>query len=54
MGVSLTEAEQAAAAELQTDAEAAVQESKLTAQAETTADNPRGVTTELAGNEAEK
>ena len=54
MGVSLTEAEQAAAAELQTDAEAAVQESKLTAQAETTADNPRGVATELAGNEAEK
>ncbi len=49
MGVSLTAEEQAAAAELQTDAEAAWQESKLGANADATAETTRDVASELAG-----
>lgn len=54
MGVELTAEEKAAAAELQTDADAALQESKLAAKADTTMDNSREVAAELAGNEGNK
>jgi outer membrane protein TolC len=54
MGVELTAEEKAAAAELQTDADAALQESKLVTKADDTAESTRDVADELAGNGGNK
>ena len=54
MGVELTREEKEAAARLDTDADAALNQSHLGSSSDNTADSTRKVAEELAGNEGDK